>query len=147
MTANNDLDLINAELLGGGARNAFSKAAKPGDTITGEIVDVVRRQRTNEAGLPLYWHENRPATSPTTGRPVIDSSLIIAIDTPDDENDEGLRTLRLDRDVQKALREALRAAGAQLAIGGRIEGFTFVGPLKNGSGRIYNGGTYTPPTA
>ncbi|MBL1079498.1 hypothetical protein JK358_34340 [Nocardia sp. 2] len=148
MTAMNDLDLINAELLGDGTpRNAFSKAAKPGDSLTGEIVEVTRRHRTDETGKPLYWHENRPATTPTTGRPVIDSSLIIQIDCPEDENDEGLRTLRLDRDVQKALREALRTADAQLAIGGRIENFTFVGPLKTGTGRHYCGGTYVPPAA
>ncbi|MGW4247834.1 hypothetical protein [Nocardia sp. NPDC004722] len=143
----NDLDLINAELMSVAARSAFSKVAKPGDTLTGEIVDVVRRQRTTEAGLPLYWHDNKPATSPTTGRPVIDSSLILAIDTPVDEDDEGLRSLRLDRDVQKALRDALRTAGAALAIGGRLEGFSFVGPVPGGGGRIYNGGRYIPPAA
>jgi hypothetical protein len=73
--------------------------------------------------------------------------LIWQTDLQDDDEDEGRRLLRLDQDVKKALNVAMAEAGAKtLAFGARLEGFMLVGPAENGRGRIYDGGTFIPPT-
>ncbi|MGY5308202.1 hypothetical protein [Nocardia gipuzkoensis] len=141
-----DLDVINADLMGGNARNAFGKDIEPGAQVSGEIVAAVRRQRRDRSGQPLFWVNRKPMTTPN-GSPVIDSILILQTDAQDDEQDDGLRSLYLDRDVQRALAVALRRAKANgVAIGGRIEGFMYVGPNPDGGfGRVYDSGTYTAP--
>ncbi|WP_280379829.1 hypothetical protein [Nocardia wallacei] len=146
MTASTDLDLINADLMTAGVPNAFGRDAQRGDTLSGEIVAVERRHRRDSTGQPLYWVDRKPSPI-ETGQPVIDNVLIVQTDARDHEDDDGQRSLRLDRDVKKALSEAIRAAGEKgIAIGGRIEGFMLAGHAQGG-GRIYDGGTYTPPTA
>ncbi|MGW4125777.1 hypothetical protein [Nocardia sp. NPDC004711] len=140
-----DFDLINAELAGPvGPRNAFGRDAQMGDQLTGEIIGAERRHRTVE-GQPLYWVDRKP--SPVdAGPPVMDSVLIFQTAAEDDEDDDGQRFLRLDRDVKAALNAALAKAGVKaVALGGRLEGFTFLGKAK--IGRDYDGGTYTPPAA
>lgn len=141
-----DLDLINADLMGGGVRNAFGKNVNPGDQLTGEIVAVERRHRTDNDGRPLYWVDRKPSPI-EAGRAVMDNVLIVQTDIePEDDDDDGQRSLRLDRDVKTALVAILKEAGVKgVALGGRIEGFMYVSPAENGSGRIYDGGTYTPP--
>ncbi|WP_028477347.1 hypothetical protein [Nocardia sp. CNY236] len=141
-----DLDAINAELMGSGARNPFGKDVQPGDGVTGEIVSVVRRHRHNSKGHPLYWINRKPTVA-AAGDPVIDSQLIVETDARDDEQDDGLRVVTLDRDVQRTLGAGVRRAGAGgIAIGGRIEGLLYVGPVEGGGyGRIYDLGAYIPP--
>lgn len=148
MTAMTDLDLINADLMGGqGPRNAFGREAKPGDELTGEIVAAERRHRTVD-GQPLYWVDRKPSTI-EAGPAVMDSVLIIQTAVFDDEDDGGQQFLRLDRDVKVALNAALAKAGVKngVAIGGRLERFTLRGKAKVGAGRLYDGGTYIPPAA
>lgn len=141
-----DLDLINADLTGP-ARNAFGREAKPGDQLTGELVEVERRHRHDGEGNPLYWVDRKPSRI-EAGRPVIDNVLIWQTDLQDDEEDDGRRLLRLDQDVKKALNVAMAEAGVKtLAFGARIEGFLYVGPAENGKGRVYDGGTFIPPAA
>lgn len=140
-----DLDQINAELMGQGARNPFGRDTKPGTTISGEIVSVVRRHRHNSKGQPLFWINRRPQVA-ATGDPVIDSQLIIETDVRDDEADDGLRAVTLDRDVQRAIGAAVRRARAGgLKIGGQLDGLRYVGPAESGQGRIYEVGAYSPP--
>ncbi|MFI7191564.1 MULTISPECIES: hypothetical protein [Nocardia] len=139
-----DLDLINADLMGGGIRNAFGRDAKSGDELTGVIVGVERRHRRDSQGQPLYWVDRKPSPI-ETGPAVIDNVLILDTEAEEDEDDDGRRSLRLDRDVKKALQIALKQAGvAGIAIGGQITGFMLAGQSEKG-GRIYDGGTYTPP--
>ncbi|WP_328410983.1 hypothetical protein [Nocardia sp. NBC_00403] len=141
-----DLDQINADLMGGNARNAFGRNVQPGDELTGEIIAAVRRQRRNSEGQPLFW-VNRKPTPAVDGQPVIDSILIVDTGIRADEEDEGMRSLYMDRDVQRALFAAIRQSGAEgIKIGARIEGFVYVGPAEVGVGRVYSGGTYLPPT-
>ncbi|MGF6885878.1 hypothetical protein ABIA39_007609 [Nocardia sp. GAS34] len=80
---------------------------------------------------------------------VIDSQLIVETDARDDEQDDGLRAITLDRDVQRAISAGVRRARAGgLAIGGRIEGLLYVGPVEGGGyGRIYDLGAYIAPAA
>jgi hypothetical protein len=146
-TFSSDLDLINADLTGGNVRNAFGRDTKPGDQLTGELVEVERRQRRDSDGNPLFWVDRKPSPI-EAGRPVIDNVLIWQTDLQDDDEDDGRRLLRLDQDVKKALNAAMAEAGVKtLAFGARIEGFLYVGPAENGRGRIYDGGTFIPPAA
>lgn len=144
-----DLDIINAGLMGSDARSAFGQGAKPGDQLTGEIVAVERRHRRHrETGELLYW-VNRKPTPAEGGQPVYDNVLLVQTDQATDEDDDGMRALYLDRDVQRAIREAIRASGAEgVAIGGRIVGLLFVGadPAIKGA-RRYSAKAYEPPVA
>ncbi|MBF6060795.1 hypothetical protein IU500_08390 [Nocardia terpenica] len=146
MTAITDLDLINADLMNEAIPNAFGREAQPGDELAGVLVAVERRHRHDNQGQPLYWVDRKP--SPIEAGPaVIDNVLIWQTDVdPDDQDDDGRRSLRLDPDVKQALSEAIRAAGVDgVALGGRIDGFKLVSQAAKG--RYYSGGTYTPPPA
>ncbi|GAB2453805.1 hypothetical protein [Nocardia tengchongensis] len=142
-----DFDAINAELAGPvGPRNAFSRDAKPGDELTGDIIGAERRHRTVD-GKPLFWVNRKPSTV-EAGPAVIDSVLIFQTTDEEDENDDGQRFLRLDRDVKAALNAALSAAGVKtVAMGGRLEGFTFKSKATGDAGRVYGDGKYIPPAA
>lgn len=142
-----DLDLINDDLMSQQVPNAFGKDAAPGDTLSGVLVDVERRHRHNSAGQPLFWVDRKPSTT-ESNQPVMDSVLIWQTEAEEGPDDDGRRSLRLDRDVKKALAEAIRAAGVPgVELGGVIEGFTFVSQAPRGGARFYTGGTYTPPPA
>ncbi|MEU4843224.1 hypothetical protein [Nocardia testacea] len=149
MTMINDLDAINADLMGGGGvgRSAFGRDAKQGDQISGEIIAVTRRQRLDrETGQPLFWVNRKPSTV-TSGQPVLDSIVTVQTDLQDDEADDGLRALYLDREMQAALRTAVRKAGAGgIEIGGVLDGFMLVGTNDRG-GRVYDVNGYRPPSA
>lgn len=141
-----DLDQINAELMGQGARNPFGRDIEIGTQVSGEIVAVVRRHRHNSQGQPLFWVNRRPMVA-QAGDPVIDSQLILETDERVDANDEGLRAVTLDRDVQRAISAGVRRARAGgLAIGGRLDGLLYVGPAEPGPGRVYDLRAYLPPT-
>lgn len=140
-----DLDQINAELMGQGARNPFGRDIEIGAQVSGEIVAVVRRHRHNSKGQPLFWVNRRPMVA-QAGDPVIDSQLILETDERADEQDEGLRAITLDRDVQRAISGGVRRArSGGLAIGGRLEGLMYVGQAENGPGRVYDLSAYVPP--
>ncbi|MBF6358440.1 hypothetical protein IU449_28495 [Nocardia higoensis] len=149
MTAMTDLDFINANLMGSDARSAFGSGAKPGDQLTGEIVSVERRHRRHrETGELLYW-VNRKPTPAESGQPVYDSVLLVQTDQAVDDDDDGMRALYLDRDVQKAIRAAVQASGAgKIELGGQILGLLYVGPDPKIKGaREYQAKGYQPPAA
>lgn len=145
-----DIDQINAELMSQGATNPFGRDIEPGAGVSGEIVAVIRRHRHNSQGLPLFWVNRKPQVA-TGGDPVIDSALIVEVDAAArvDAQDEGLRLITLDRDVQRAISAGVRRARAGgVALGGRIADLLYVGPVEGGGyGRIYDLGAYIPPTA
>lgn len=141
-----DLDQINAELMGQGARNPFGRDVEPGTGVSGVIVALVRRHRHNSQGQPLYWVNRKPMVA-QAGDPVIDSALILETEDRADTGDEGLRLITLDRDMQRAIAAGVRRARAGgLAIGGRLDGLLYVGPVEGGGyGRVYDLGAYIPP--
>ena len=143
----NDLDLLNADLMATRIPpNAFPKGAEQGDTLTGEIVDVTRRHRNDTKGKLLYWVDGKPQPI-EDGRAVIDNYLIVQTDIRLDEEDDGRRSLRVDRDVQVALRAALTAAGASgIQIGARIEGFMLT-VIDAAGNRHYDCNRYIPAPA
>ncbi|BDT97312.1 hypothetical protein [Nocardia sputorum] len=141
-----DLDQINAELMSQGARNPFGRDVEPNTTVSGEIVAVVRRHRHNSSGQPLYWVNRKPMVA-QAGDPVIDSALILETDERVDSEDEGLRSITLDRDVQRAIAAGVRRSRAGgFAIGGRLDQLVYVGPVEGGGyGRVYELVAYVPP--
>lgn len=149
MTMTNDLDAINADLMGGSARSAFGRDVRQGDAISGEIISVVRRQRRDrETGALLYWVNRKPTPAAAAdGQPVMDSIVIVQTDLQEDNDDDGLRALYLDREVQAALRTALRKARVSgIEIGGYLDEFMFLGTNERG-GRVYELRAYQPPAA
>ncbi|WP_054813377.1 hypothetical protein [Nocardia arizonensis] len=147
-TALTDLDQINTELMTQGARNPFGRDIEPGTMVSGEILAVVRKHRHNSKGQPLFWVNRKPMVA-TAGDPVIDSALVLEIeeqerDTPDEE---GLRLITLDRDIQRAINRGVRQARAGgIALGGKLDGLMYVGPVEGGGyGRVYSLDAYTPP--
>lgn len=146
MTIINDLDAINADLMGGSARSAFGRDVEAGTEISGEIISVLRRQRRHrETGEPLFWVNRRPTVA-ESGRPVLDSIVIVQTDAQDDDEDDGLRSVYLDRDVQTALRAGLRRARVGgIEIGGYLDGLMYVGPNDKGTGRVYDLKEYRRP--
>uniref|UniRef100_UPI003F491328 hypothetical protein n=1 Tax=Nocardia sp. CA-095871 TaxID=3239971 RepID=UPI003F491328 len=144
-----DLDQINAELMGQGARNPFGRDVEIGAMVSGEIVAVVRRHRHNSQGQPLFWVNRKPMVA-QAGDPVIDSQLILEIEANDrDTDDDGLRAITLDRDVQRAIAAGVRRARAGgVAIGGQLDGLLYAGPVEGGGyGRNYDLRAYLPPAA
>ncbi|MEV0331895.1 hypothetical protein [Nocardia sp. NPDC050717] len=145
-----DLDQINAEIMSQGATNPFGRDIEPGTGVSGEIIAVIRRHRRNSKGAPLYWVDRKPMAV-EAGDPVIDSQLVVEVDQAAlvDDQDEGLRLITLDRDIQRALRVGLRRARvAGVAVGGRIEELLYVAPVEGGGyGRVYDLGAYIPPAA
>ncbi|WP_280411812.1 hypothetical protein [Nocardia asiatica] len=141
-----DLDQINAELMSQGARNPFGRDVEPNTTVSGEIVAVVRRHRHNSKGQPLFWVNRKPMVA-QAGDPVIDTALILETDERADSDDEGLRSITLDRDVQRAIAAGVRRSRAGgFAIGGRLDQLIYVGPVEGGGyGRIYELVAYIPP--
>jgi hypothetical protein len=141
-----DLDQINAELMSQGARNPFGRDVEIGASVTGDIVAVVRRHRHNSQGQPLFWVNRRPMAA-ASGDPVIDSALILETEERQDDTDEGLRLITLDRDVQRAIAAGVRRSRAGgVAIGGRVEGLMYVGPAEGGGyGRVYDLNAYVAP--
>ncbi|MEV0765163.1 hypothetical protein [Nocardia sp. NPDC050435] len=144
-----DLDRINAELMGAGARNPFGADIQPGAEVSGEIISVVRRHRHNRDGQPLYWVNRKPVPGREgQGQPVIDSQLILDTDQREDEQDDGLRVVTLDRDVLRAINAGVRRArAAGIDIGGRLDGLMFAGLDPSNNNRVYDLKGYTPPAA
>lgn len=144
-----DLDQINAGLMSQGARNPFGRDIEPGTTVSGQIVAVIRRHRHNSQGQPLFWVNRKPMVA-AAGDPVIDSALVLEIEQQarDGVEDEGLRIITLDRDIQRAISAGVRRArGSGIAIGGCLDGLMYVGPVEGGGyGRVYDLHAYLPPT-
>jgi hypothetical protein len=87
------------------------KFANPGDAIAGKIVGI-REQQAKEfgTGKPLYWAD---------GNPQIEVLFSLATDNREDNDDDGVRTVRVKGwGIQRnALREACQKAGRPPIVG------------------------------
>lgn len=109
-----------------------SKAAKftnTGDQMNGRIVDPpeVMQQTEFGTGKPRFWDD---------GKPMLQLRVILATDflDPADPDDDGKRALYVKGQMQKAIKEAVRAAGARgLEAGGHLKvTYTGDGEAKRG---------------
>lgn len=114
-------DDINEFLMGGGGK-AFEFGAF-GDTVTGDIVDMKKRQQTDfQTGAPAFWND---------GNPKMMLVVTLQTDIQEDEGDEGLRNVFLRGGNYTALKgkgtaslvavkDAVKKSGKPIEIGGRL---------------------------
>ena len=101
----------NAFLMGTGGRSA--KFETEGDVSVGYITHYEMRQQTDiKTGAPKTWDDGNPMMQ-----------LVVTIDTEgrDDEDDDGVRTVYIKGQMQKAVADAIRKSGEHgLGIGGKL---------------------------
>lgn len=132
-------DEINEFLMGSGGKSFPFDAI--GDTVTGTILDMRKRQQTDlESGEPQFWQNGDPKMM-----------LVVTLQTQlqEDDNDEGLRNVYLrggNFEASKgkgtsslnAVKEAVRKSGVSggIEMGGTLT-LAFTGEGKS-SNRAYN---------
>jgi hypothetical protein len=109
---------VNDFLLGGGG-GASARFDNIGDTITGTILNLEMRQRTDIAtGDPLTW---------PNGDPQMQAVIAVQTTEQDDEDDDGIRVLYVkgskkagSRSLHDAVATAAKTAGKNLEPGGTL---------------------------
>lgn len=105
-------------LMGGGYKSA--KFETVGQVWKGEVVDLtLQQQRDFKTGALKFWDSD--------GKPMMQLRVVIQTDTRDDENDDGQRALYLKGESQKAVREAVKKAGAQTIEAGGFLALAYTG--------------------
>lgn len=93
-------------LMSGGVPSA--KFPTPGTTVSGSIdrKPEVQQQRDFDSGEPLYWDDGRPRQQ---------LKVVLRTDQrdPEIEDDEGLRAVYCKANMLRAVRQAVRKAGAK----------------------------------
>lgn len=146
---------LNISDLGGGGNAWPSTEAEIGETITGRIVSIDRKQQTDiKTGEPLYW---------SNGDPRMQTLIGLQTDLRESDDDDGLRTLWLKGGKnfqaaqgsglsgEQALIEAVRKAGVKSVDEGGTLTFRLTG-LSKPTQRGYNPAKlykakYEPPKA
>lgn len=131
-------------LMGGGVTSA--KFEVPGTTVGGPILrqPEVQQQRDYSTGEAKFWDDGKPM-----------QQLAVQVQTdqrdPEQPDDDGVRAFYIKGNMLKAVREAVRKAGAKgLETGGHLA-ITYTGDgeaKKRGFNppKLYSA-TYTPPAA
>ncbi|GAB2952080.1 hypothetical protein GCM10027280_45600 [Micromonospora polyrhachis] len=131
-------------LMGGGIKSAAFPDQQYGTTVGGPIVrePQVRQQTDFDSGKPKVYDDGKPVMQ-----------IIVHVKTtqrdPMTPTDDGVRALYLRGQIQQAVRDAVRAAGAPgLLVGGELH-VTYVRDEPNSRGRgkpkkVYEA-RYTPP--
>ena len=83
------------------------------DTARGSIVSLeMQQQRDFTTQQPMTWDD---------GRPRMQLRIVLATDANDGEDDDGHRAIYVKGNMQQAIRDAIRAAGAQkIEVGGTL---------------------------
>ena len=104
------LDEANEFLLAGGVASAKFETA--GTTVSGTICHPpeVQQQREIDTGKPKFWEDGKP-------RQQIVVHLQTTIRDPE-VDDDGIRAVYVRGNMLRAVREAVRKAGARLEVGG-----------------------------
>src|SRR5262245_4773219 len=99
------------EFMGGGGKNFPFETI--GDQVTGTIISVNKRQQTDlTTGEPKTW---------PNGEPRFMFNIQLQTNLRDDEFDDGVRSINVKWNSQKAVQDAVRRAGAsKLDIGGTL---------------------------
>ena len=104
--------MTNDEFMGSGFKTfPFDN---PGDMVSGTVVELPTKeqQRDMKTGEPKVWPDGRPQWM---------FRVTILTELRDDEQDDGIRTLYLSWKRLDAVRNAIRAAGAQnIEVGGKL---------------------------
>lgn len=134
----------NAFLMGGGAKS-FKFGDTPGTTVRGRIDDLQMRQQREPKDNSLKWWKD--------GNPMMELRVILETDLrdADDPNDDGRRAIYVRGEMQKAVRDAIKAAGRSNIEAGGILSVRFEawGPKPQNSAmsppKLYRA-KYEPPT-
>lgn len=114
-------DEINEFLLGGGGKPF--EFEKVGDTVTGVIADMKKRQQTDfQTGAPAFWND---------GNPKMMLQITLQTDLQDDAEDDGLRNLYLrggnftastgkGTSSLVAVKDAVKRSGQNIEVGGKL---------------------------
>jgi hypothetical protein len=135
------LDDANEFLLAGGVTSAKFEAI--GAMVSGTICrkPEVQQQREIDTGKPKFWDDGKP-------RQQIVVHLQTSARDPAVEDDDGIRALYVRGNMLRAVREAVRKAGATLTVGGVLAvTYTGDGEQKNrgfNAPKLYSA-TYAPP--
>jgi hypothetical protein len=106
------LDDVNDFLKSGGVASA--KFDQVGAAVSGVLTHVEKQQqRDMDTGKPKFWDDGKP-------REQIVAHVQTTLRDPAVDNDDGVRALYIRGNMLKAVREALRTAGAGLQIGGEL---------------------------
>ena len=143
-------DEINDFLMGGGGK-AFEFGAI-GDTVTGVITDMKKRQQTDfQTGAPAFWNN---------GEPKMMLMVTLQTDIQENEDDEGLRNVYLRGGNFTALKgkgtaslvavkDAVKRSGKPIEVGGSLT-LQFSGegpaPAKGMNPAKLYVASYTPPS-
>jgi hypothetical protein len=130
------LDELNQEIASRGGR--WVKLRNKGDVIEGEILDFVRRDRTDPEGNIVY---KRGTTQPRT-----EWVFTLATDLREEDDDDGVRRVPCNESAQGAVSRAVKESGAAVVLGGRLK----LGVAKDPEGDFSQPefiARYTPPTA
>jgi hypothetical protein len=84
-----------------------------GDTAKGTIVSLdMQQQRDFNSGLPLTWDN---------GDPKMQLRIVLETDQHDNDQDNGQRAIYVKGQLQQAVRDAIKTAGAQkIEVGGTL---------------------------
>lgn len=105
------VDDINEMLSGGGGRTA--KFPEIGTTYEGEILALAKREvRDMDTGAVETWNDG------TTKYQIV---VTIATDAREGADDDGARNVYCKGQLFTALRDAVKAAGSKLAVGGTLK--------------------------
>jgi hypothetical protein len=131
-------------LMGGGIKSAAFPDGQYGTTVAGPIVrqPQVRQQTDFDSGKPKTFDN---------GDPMMQIVVQVQTDLRDDQDDDGVRAFYVKAQMQQAVRDAVRQAGAKgLEVGGFLAiRYERDEPNSRGRGKpkkIY-AARYTPPTA
>lgn len=128
-------ELNNAVASVGGS---WVKLQKVGDTIEGEIVAFEKRNRTDPQGNVVMKRG--------TDTPRIEWLFTLKVDDLEGPDDDGLRKLPANESMQRAIATAIKEAGVQAEVGGRLKVGVKADPPDTYSQAEYQA-RYTAPAA
>ena len=101
------------DFLNGGGGGKAAKFEKHGDKVSGFVTSAVLRQQTDfKTKAPMTWPD---------GNPRMQLVVTLFTDEHDDDDDDGMRTVYIRGQMQKAVGDAVKKSGQQgLAEGGRL---------------------------
>lgn len=94
----------NAFLMNAGTKSF--KFDQHGATVKGPIVSLdMQQQRDIKSGQPKYWDEAK-------AQPMMQLKVVLQTDERDGEDDDGQRAIYVKGQMQQAVRDAIKVAGA-----------------------------------
>lgn len=82
------------------------KFEKHGDTVKGTIVSLEMQQQRDIKDNSLKWWDDAKT------QPMMQLRIVLATDHRDDDDDDGQRAIYVKGNMQQAVRDAIKAAGA-----------------------------------